>query len=224
MAFTNETKFYGLPDWVGTDKPTFLTDFNNAFETIDNGMQQNKTAAAQAKTIAESAVDMSTNNTEAIHTNAQAISALTAGLAETNANVSAITPPTSPIIATAYDETEPHNKVSISELYYTNTHSFLYFYCSDTAITVKTKKSDETSVPYNYLLLFPSSQFTTVIPKLRYVNYGLGYIQGSNVPISFVIRMGDNGLYVYNSNLNVGDAVVMPTHLFISYDKGFLAT
>lgn len=94
MAHTNETPNYGLPEWLPSDKPTFLGDFNNAFEAIDNGMQANKTAAMQAKQIGESAMDAAGNAIEATHTNAAAISALTASLAETNRDVAGISPPT----------------------------------------------------------------------------------------------------------------------------------
>lgn len=92
MAFTNETRNYGLPDWIGPDKPTWLVDMNNAFETIDNQMKANETAAMQAKQIGESAMDTAGNAVEATHTNAAAISALTASLAETDTRVDGLYP------------------------------------------------------------------------------------------------------------------------------------
>lgn len=101
MAFTNETKNYGLPDWIGPDKPTWLVDMNNAFETIDNQMKANETAAMQAKQIGESAMDTAGNAVEATHTNAAAISALTASLAETDTRVDGLTPPTNAVISTS---------------------------------------------------------------------------------------------------------------------------
>lgn len=36
MSYTNETKKLHLPQWVGTDRPTYLIDFNTAFLNIDN--------------------------------------------------------------------------------------------------------------------------------------------------------------------------------------------
>ena len=36
MSYTNETKKLHLPQWVGTDRPTYLVDFNTAFLSIDN--------------------------------------------------------------------------------------------------------------------------------------------------------------------------------------------
>lgn len=41
MAHTNSTTNYSLPQWVGTDKPTFLGDFNTAFSDIDGQMKTN---------------------------------------------------------------------------------------------------------------------------------------------------------------------------------------
>ena len=36
MSSTNQTTTLKLPHWVGSDKPTFLGDMNNAFSNIDN--------------------------------------------------------------------------------------------------------------------------------------------------------------------------------------------
>ena len=42
FASTNKTANYELPQFVGTDKPTWLGDFNTAMSTIDSGMAENK--------------------------------------------------------------------------------------------------------------------------------------------------------------------------------------
>ncbi len=55
MSSTNKTENYNLPQWIGTDKPTFLGDFNGAFLSIDQGIYE-------AKTLAENM--SSTNKTE----------------------------------------------------------------------------------------------------------------------------------------------------------------
>lgn len=39
MASTNKTTNYQLPQWVGTDHPSFLQDFNPAFEKIDETLK-----------------------------------------------------------------------------------------------------------------------------------------------------------------------------------------
>lgn len=52
MGNTNQTEYLHLPQWIGTDKPTFLGDFNDAFLKIDNGYNEvsgeSSTAIAQA--------------------------------------------------------------------------------------------------------------------------------------------------------------------------------
>lgn len=42
FASTNKTTNYELPQFVGTDKPTWLGDFNTAMSAIDTGMAENK--------------------------------------------------------------------------------------------------------------------------------------------------------------------------------------
>lgn len=47
MSSTNKTPNYGLPQYIGTDKPTFLGDFNDAMDIIDKGMNDNKNSAGE---------------------------------------------------------------------------------------------------------------------------------------------------------------------------------
>ena len=39
MASTNKTTNYQLPQWVGTDHPSFVQDFNPAFQKIDETLK-----------------------------------------------------------------------------------------------------------------------------------------------------------------------------------------
>lgn len=55
MAFTNQTTHYGLPQWIGSDKPTYLVDQNNAYQTIDSEIYNANTAAGEAVTTANGA-------------------------------------------------------------------------------------------------------------------------------------------------------------------------
>lgn len=41
MSSTNQTTTLNLPQWIGSDKPTFLGDMNNAFSNIDNYAKEN---------------------------------------------------------------------------------------------------------------------------------------------------------------------------------------
>ena len=83
MSFTNQTQHYGLPQYVGTDVPAYLTDFNSAMATIDAGMNAAKTQADSAATAAGQAVNdisalQSTVGTQATQISAAAQSAATA--------------------------------------------------------------------------------------------------------------------------------------------------
>ena len=44
MASTNKTPNYDLPQWVGSDHPTWQGDLNSAFLTIDNALQSQQSS------------------------------------------------------------------------------------------------------------------------------------------------------------------------------------
>lgn len=52
MSHTNKTPNYDLPQFIGTDKASWLGDLNPAFLAIDAGMQANKVAAQAAEVLA----------------------------------------------------------------------------------------------------------------------------------------------------------------------------
>ena len=102
MGATNHTANYDLPQWIGTDKPTFLGDLNDAFLKIDTGMKTNQSEISGAVSDAGNALAKATSAEQAVNTltplvntaseNAsQALStannaASTANTANTNAN------------------------------------------------------------------------------------------------------------------------------------------
>lgn len=55
MSSTNKTTNYELPQFISTDKPTWLGDFNGAMGTIDTTMKANEAAAAAAAATANAA-------------------------------------------------------------------------------------------------------------------------------------------------------------------------
>lgn len=55
MSSTNKTEHYNLPQFVTSDKPSWLTDENAAMVAIDAAMFANSQAAAQAATLAGTA-------------------------------------------------------------------------------------------------------------------------------------------------------------------------
>lgn len=61
MGATNHTPNYNLPQFIGTDKPTWLSDVNGAFSDIDTQMKANATSAAQGISDAASASTVATS-------------------------------------------------------------------------------------------------------------------------------------------------------------------
>lgn len=55
MSSTNKTTNYQLSHYVGTDKPTYLGDYNSDMNKIDTAMKANADSASQAQTTANSA-------------------------------------------------------------------------------------------------------------------------------------------------------------------------
>lgn len=55
MSHTNSTPNYNLPQFVGTDKPTWLNDVNGAFTSIDTQMKANADSATSASSNATAA-------------------------------------------------------------------------------------------------------------------------------------------------------------------------
>lgn len=83
MSYTNQTQHYGLPQYVGTDVPAWLTDINGAFAAIDTGVNAAKVQADSAATAAGQAANditalQSTVGTQATQISAAAQAAATA--------------------------------------------------------------------------------------------------------------------------------------------------
>ena len=55
MSSTNKTTNYSLPQWIGTDHPSFSEDFNPAFSIIDGEIKTVNDKAETANTTATSA-------------------------------------------------------------------------------------------------------------------------------------------------------------------------
>lgn len=55
MSYSNHTTNYNLPLYVGTDKPTYLGDFNTAMQAIDAQMKTNADGVTSASTSASTA-------------------------------------------------------------------------------------------------------------------------------------------------------------------------
>lgn len=84
FGHTNETTNYDLPQFIGTDKPTWLGDFNTAMSAIDTGM------AANASDI--SSLGTRVTNAEGIASQASSdVSTLTSTVNTLSGNVTTVT-------------------------------------------------------------------------------------------------------------------------------------
>ena len=68
FASTNKTANYGLPQFVGTDKPTWLGDFNEAMSVIDAGMHKNATDIATMQSDVASATSAASRASQNVTT------------------------------------------------------------------------------------------------------------------------------------------------------------
>lgn len=119
MASTNKTTNYDLSQYVGTDKPTYLGDYNSDMLKIDTQMKTNADNVATAINSASTATETAnTANTTAGQANTKAGQALTtaqnatttAGNAQTTANSALATATTAQTSAnTANDKVDKFN-------------------------------------------------------------------------------------------------------------------
>ena len=92
MAHTNSTTNLGLPQFIGTDKPTWLGDINGAFSAIDTYAGTNDAAVAAVDAKADNAVaDASSAVTTATAANNTAGTASTTATSANNLATQALT-------------------------------------------------------------------------------------------------------------------------------------
>lgn len=83
MGATNHTTNYELSQFIGTDKPSWLNDYNNDMLKIDTAVKANATAASGAQTTANTADGKADANALAIQTLNTQINTPDTGLAAT---------------------------------------------------------------------------------------------------------------------------------------------
>ena len=71
MGATNKTEHYRLSQYIGSDKPSYLLDYNNDMSKIDNALYEIGEAAVEAKTSANALTPKveALETTAAEHTN-----------------------------------------------------------------------------------------------------------------------------------------------------------
>lgn len=109
MSHTNSTTNYNLPQFIGTDKPTWLNDVNGAMSAIDAQMKLNADSATSAGTSATTA-----NNAIGTLANLEttAKTDLVSAVNEVNTNVGTVSGVASSASATA---TQANNKATALE-------------------------------------------------------------------------------------------------------------
>lgn len=68
FASTNKTTNYELPQFIGTDKPSWLGDINSAMSTIDTGMHDNATAIDGIESTVQTASATATQASQDVET------------------------------------------------------------------------------------------------------------------------------------------------------------
>lgn len=171
MGATNHTTNYNLPQFVGSDKPTWLGDFNSAMNTIDTQMKANDTLANTAKTTADTAlINSSTAETTANNAQTKADTADTTANSALNkalqneSDVSnlktSITYNTSEIVVGTWIDGKPiYRKVIIGTLDGTFVESGYFFTWINTGITnIDNITSKELSVKTTEKISFEGSE------------------------------------------------------------------
>lgn len=86
MSSTNKTTYYNLSQYVGTDKPTYLGDYNSDMSKIDAGIHAVQETATTANQTAGSAETIAQTALENTKTNATNIKNLQSNVASINAS------------------------------------------------------------------------------------------------------------------------------------------
>lgn len=118
MASTNKTTNYNLSQYIGTDKPTYLGDYNSDMQKIDEQMKQNADDVATAINSASTATSTanSANTTAQSALNTAQTANTTAGQANTTATNAQTTANSALSTATTAQSTADNNTSAISTL------------------------------------------------------------------------------------------------------------
>lgn len=162
MASTNKTTHYELSQYVGSDKPTYLTDYNNDMSAIDSGIYTAQQKADSAYSLADTA------DGKADNAGLTANTALTnAGTANTNIGTMAnleTTDKTS--LVNAINEVEVNiEKFNFTSFTPYNADNTTCNNCSITAgsITVATNSDGSIAKIYSDVNIMPTSSTCSIV-------------------------------------------------------------
>lgn len=87
MSSTNKTNYYDLSQYIGTDKPTYLGDYNSDMSKIDgaiHGVQETATTANQTAGSAEAKVNVANQSIESLKSRVGVVEGSVSNLEEKN--------------------------------------------------------------------------------------------------------------------------------------------
>lgn len=211
---TNKTTNYELPQWVGTDKPSYLTDFNEAFETIDTAIHDVAEDSSQAISdvadltdrveTAESTVSSLDTRVDTVESTVQS-----ASTTATNAQQTATSALTTANTANGKADTNASNISSLSTAVGTinttlaNTPQYTTLFTENTDEIVQLKDSQNA-------LLFPLTKRDIITGFAVAKNYA----NEEKVQLDSVVKIGTRLTYnTTNKNIVVGADV---SHVLVS--------
>lgn len=128
MAYTNQTEYYGLPQYVGSDRASW-TDTNEGFAAVDTALHTAVTESAQAKTDIDRIDESLIDTIDDVAENATEISSLKRRVAVTETAIAQNTADITDVRQDLQDNIESNHELSA-----TSTHSYAigdYFYYND---------------------------------------------------------------------------------------------
>lgn len=193
MSYTNKTQHYELPQWLGTDKPTWLGDMNTTMQTLDKTMYDINTLASNADGSIESIQN--------------SITALNTSVSQLNSNLSNLTNKFNMTAENIFYE-EKNGQISTVTLAKNNDASLIKIYGQYVRVA-----NDGVGVPVN--IPIPHG----VITSNYVVNYGLMYyvINSTN---NEILKISPSSLILSPGNLYLGEP---STNIENSYIIGILS-
>ena len=236
MSHTNSTTNYSLPQFVGSDKPAWLTDINGAFSAIDtaikNAADAATSAAGSATTANTSIGTLSSLNTTEKTNLVGAINEVNtaAGTAQSTANSAVTTASNANDKATlALSNTAAFNLTSFVTTQASSFTNVSLFNSMSGSLTVASNSDGSIFKVYGNVAFSkdfgtgtftvasavrPTSQF--VISPVGFVVESSGYIR----PVDVTVKTnGDLEFSLYSGGLS-GTSMLLPACLYFAKDFG----
>lgn len=226
FASTNKTTNYELPQFIGTDKPSWLTDINSAMSTIDTGMHDNATAidgiestvqtasatATQASQDVATLTDTVTSQGGSITSIDGRVTSLETDNATNKANITNVTGRVSSLeadnVVNKQNITKNTNSIDGLESYFALTNNRTL---TNPTIASGTVQSNQLRIALNstgtFGKIYGSLDYTgaTAQPSIKFVNTGI-----KGVTSEFTIQAAGVQKVATQSGINFVNIVVSP--------------